>query len=186
TSRRLDARAMRTLLLPASWIYAMVMRARAWSYSRGWRTMHDLQLPVISVGNLTVGGSGKTPIAGWIAARFAARGLRPGILLRGVGGDEVLVHRESVPEAVVVADPDRAAGAAVARADGAQVLVLDDAFQRLSVLRELNICVLSVESMRAVRWSLPAGPWREQWPALARADAVVITRKRADREAAEA
>lgn len=177
---------MRLLLLPASWLFGAVMRFRAWTYARGWRQVHDLDLPTIAVGNLTVGGSGKTPIAGWIAARFAARGLRPGILLRGVGGDEVLVHRESVPEAVVVADPDRAAGAAVARADGAQVLVLDDAFQRLSVLRDLNICVLSVESMRAVRWSLPAGPWREQWPALARADAVVITRKRADREAAEA
>src|SRR5690606_15784422 len=178
TSRRLDARAMRTLLLPASWIYAMVMRARAWSYSRGWRTMHDLQLPVISVGNLTVGGSGKTPIAGWIAARLAARGLRPGILLRGVGGDEVLVHRESVPQAVVVANPDRAAGAALAQGSGAEVLVLDDAFQRIAVRRDLDICVVSAESMQAVSWQLPAGPWREPWRALSRANAVVVTRKR--------
>ncbi|HRP08775.1 MAG TPA: tetraacyldisaccharide 4'-kinase, partial [Gemmatimonadales bacterium] len=96
TSRRLDARLVRAALVPASWLHGLVMRLRAWSYARGWRSRHDLQLPTIAVGNLTVGGSGKTPIAGWIAARFAARDVRPGILLRGVGGDEVLVHREAV------------------------------------------------------------------------------------------
>ena len=101
--------------------------------------MHDLPLPSVAVGNLTVGGSGKTPIAIWIARHYVARGLKPGILLRGYGGDETLVHRHAVPEAVVVADPDRAAGAERALANGAQVLVLDDAYQRLDVRRDLNI-----------------------------------------------
>ena len=184
TSRRLDARAARALLVPASGLWAAAMRLRAGAYRRGWLASHDLPLPAIAVGNLTVGGSGKTPIAGWVAARFAARGIRPGILLRGVGGDEVLVHREAVPEAVVVADPDRRAGAGAARAAGAQVLVLDDAYQRLDVRRDLNLCVVSAETSRAVGWSLPAGPWRERWPAIRRADAAVVTRKRADRETA--
>lgn len=161
------------------------MRLRASAYRRGWLASHALPLPAVAVGNLTVGGSGKTPIAGWVAARFAARGIRPGILLRGVGGDEVLVHREAVPGAVVVANPDRIAGAALALAGGAEVLVLDDAFQRLDVRRDLNLCVVSAETARAVGWSLPAGPWRERWPAIRRADAVVVTRKRADRETAD-
>jgi tetraacyldisaccharide 4'-kinase len=185
TSRRLDARAARALLVPASGLWSATMRLRASAYRRGWLASHALPLPAVAVGNLTVGGSGKTPIAGWVAARFAARGIRPGILLRGVGGDEVLVHREAVPGAVVVANPDRIAGAALALAGGAEVLVLDDAFQRLDVRRDLNLCVVSAETARAVGWSLPAGPWRERWPAIRRADAVVVTRKRADRETAD-
>src|SRR5690606_16806963 len=116
---------------------------------------------------------------------YRARGLRVGILLRGVGGDEVLEHREAVPDAVVVPDPDRRAGSLLAMAGGAQVVVLDDAFQRLDVHRDLNVCVVSAESaVRAVPWTLPAGPWREPWPAIARADAVIVTRKRADHESA--
>ena len=94
------------------------------------------------------------------------------------------MHQHAVPEAVVVADPDRAAGAERALANGAQVLVLDDAYQRLDVRRDLNILVMSAETTRAVRWPLPAGPWREGWAALDRADAVIVTRKRATAEAA--
>jgi tetraacyldisaccharide 4'-kinase len=184
TSRRADARLARALLVPASLLWRAVMRSRATGYRRGWFASHDLPLPSIAVGNLTVGGSGKTPLAGWIAARFAREGLRPGILLRGVGGDETLVHREAVPEAIVVANPDRLAGAHQAMAEGAQVLVLDDAYQRLDVRRDMNICVISAETSRAVTWSLPAGPWRESWAALDRADAVIVTRKRADAETA--
>jgi tetraacyldisaccharide 4'-kinase len=131
------------------------------------------------------GGSGKTPIAIWIARHFAAQGLKPGILLRGYGGDETLVHRRSVPEAVVVANADRVAGAEAAMAQGAQVLVLDDAYQRLDVRRDLNLAVVAAETTRAVRWAVPAGPWREGVEALDRADALIVTRKRATREAAE-
>src|SRR2546421_5251925 len=69
-----------------------------------------LPLPTIAVGNLSVGGTGKTPLAAWIAAYCARRGWKPGILLRGYGDDEPLVHRRLVPEAVVVANPDRVAG----------------------------------------------------------------------------
>src|SRR5205085_666480 len=89
-----------------------------------------------------------------------------------------------VPEARVVANPDRVAGAERAVSEGAQVLVLDDAYQRLDVHRDLNIAVVSAETTRAVAWPLPAGPWREGLGALDRADAIVVTRKRATREAA--
>ena len=160
------------------------MAFREAAYRHGWIGVKDLPLPSVAVGNLTVGGSGKTPIAIWIAHYYVAHGLVPGILLRGYGNDETQVHQHAVPEAVVVADPDRVVGADRALARGAQVLVLDDAYQRLDVRRDLNIAVISAETTRAVRWSLPAGPWREGWAALDRADAVIVTRKRATPEAA--
>jgi tetraacyldisaccharide 4'-kinase len=184
TSRRPDARLARLALLPASGLWRLGMASRELAYRRGWLPVHDLPLPSVGVGNLTVGGSGKTPIAIWIARHYVEGGLRPGILLRGYGNDETMVHQHSVPEAVVVADPDRVAGAERALANGAQVLVLDDAYQRLDVRRDLNIVVMSAETTRAVRWPLPAGPWREGWDALDRADAVIVTRKRATAEAA--
>jgi tetraacyldisaccharide 4'-kinase len=186
TSRRLDARAVRALLVPASGLWGAAMRVRAGAYRRGWCATHDLPLPSVALGNLTVGGSGKTPLAGWVAEHYVHRGLVPGILLRGVGGDEALVHREAVPQAIVVPDPDRRAGAMRALEMGAQVLVLDDAYQRMDVARDFNICLISAETTRAVRWHLPAGPWREQWPALDRADAIIVTRKRADASTAQA
>ncbi len=184
TSRRPDARIARLALLPAAGLWRGAMAVRGLAYRRGWFPVRDLPLPAVAVGNLTVGGSGKTPIAIWIARYYVARGLTPGILLRGYGGDETLVHQHDVPRAVVVADPDRAAGAERALAQGAQVLVLDDAYQRLDVRRDLNIAVMSAETTRAVRWPLPAGPWRESWQSLDRADAVIVTRKRASLDAA--
>jgi tetraacyldisaccharide 4'-kinase len=184
TSGRPDARLARLALLPASGLWRGAMAVRGLAYRRGWLAVRDLPLPSVAVGNLTVGGSGKTPIAIWIARHYASAGLVPGVLLRGYGGDETLVHQHAVPGAVVIADPDRAAGAERALANGAQVLVLDDAYQRLDIRRDLNILVMSAETTRAVRWPLPAGPWRESWHALERADAVVVTRKRATVEAA--
>ena len=184
TSRRPDARLVRLALLPAAGLWRGTMAARELAYRRGWLMVHDLPLPSVAVGNLTVGGSGKTPIAIWIARHYVSRGLVPGILLRGYGGDETLVHQHAVPEAQVIADADRAAGAERALARGAEVLVLDDAYQRLDVHRDLNIAVVSAETTRAVRWPLPAGPWREGIGALDRADAVIVTRKRATLEAA--
>lgn len=187
TSRRLDARLARTALLPVSALWWAWMRARRIAHRRGWIPAHDLPLPSVAVGNLTVGGSGKTPIAMWIAKHYAASGLVPGILLRGYGGgDEAKVHARNLPAAHVVADADRVAGAERALARGASVLVLDDAFQRLDLRPDLTVLVVSAETTRAVHWLLPAGPFREGWDALERADAVIVTRKRATRESAEA
>jgi tetraacyldisaccharide 4'-kinase len=184
TSRRLDARLVRLALLPVAGLWRLSMGVRSWWYAHGWGEVHELPLPAVTVGNLTVGGSGKTPIAIWIARHYASLGLTPGILLRGYGRDETLVHQRAVPGAQVVADPDRVAGAERALARGAQVLVLDDAFQRLDLRPDCSIVVLSAEASRAVHWPLPAGPWREDWSALARADAVIVTRKRATPESA--
>lgn len=177
-SRHLLARAVRAALLPAGLAYRGAMVARAAAYARGWLAVRRLPRPAVAVGNLAVGGAGKTPLASWIAGYCVRRGRKPGILLRGYGEDEVLVHRRLVPEAVVVPDPDRVAGAARALAAGAEILVLDDAYQRLDVARDLNIAVVSTENARAAPWPLPAGPWREGWGALARAQLIVVTRRR--------
>lgn len=184
TSRRLDARLARAALLPLSGLWRLWMEGRATAARLGWIQVYDLPLPSVAVGNLTVGGSGKTPVAIWIARYFAAKGMTPGVLLRGYGGDESRVHANAVPEAHVVADANRAAGAERAFARGAQVLVLDDAFQRLDLRPDLNVLVVSAETTRAVPWPLPAGPWRERWSALTRADLVIVTRKRASAETA--
>src|SRR3954471_3465381 len=123
TSRRPDARLARLALLPAAALWRGAMAARETAYRRGWFAIRDLPLPSVAVGNLTVGGSGKTPIAIWVARYYVSRGLMPAILLRGYGGGEVWVHQHAVPEAQGVADRDRAAGADRALAGGAQVLV---------------------------------------------------------------
>lgn len=177
------ARLTRAPLIPLAGAYWAVMKLRA---ARARADAVRLPLPTIAVGNLSVGGTGKTPLAAWIAAYCAARGRTPGILLRGYGGDEPLVHRRLVPQAVVVANPDRVAGAVAARAQGAGVLVLDDAYQLLGVGRDLNIAVVSVESVAGSPWPLPAGPWREGRDALKRADLIVVTRKAASAGAAAA
>lgn len=175
------ARVARGVLLPFAMLYRAVMSTRAGAYRRGWLRQRPLPLPAVAVGNLAVGGAGKTPLAAWIAAYFARRGVKPGILLRGYRGDEQAVHHRLVPDAIVVPNPDRLAGAETARAQGARVLVLDDAYQRLDVGRDVNVAVVSTESAppRHVAWPLPAGPWREDWSALDRADVIVVTRRRA-------
>lgn len=180
----LVAQLIRAALLPAALLFRAASRLRVAAYRRGWLAVQRLPLPAVVVGNLSVGGTGKTPLAAWIAEFYAQRGRKPAILLRGYGRDEPLVHAARVPAALVVADADRLAAARRAQAAGAEVLVLDDAFQHLGVSRELNIAVVSAESVAAAPWPLPAGPWREGWEALGRADRIVVTRKRASAERA--
>lgn len=177
--RSWKARAARTVLLPFAAVYTAIMGLRSAWYGLGLGKARPLPLPAIAVGNLSVGGTGKTPLASWIAGFCVAQGRRPGVLLRGYGRDEVLVHRRLVPDAIVVANPDRMAGAKTAKAQGASVLVLDDAFQLLDTGRDVNIAVLAAEQAHLPQWTLPAGPWREGLAALSRADLIVITRKRA-------
>ncbi len=177
--RGLPARVTRAALLPPALLIRAAAAVRARAYRRGIFPVAVPPLPTIAVGNLTVGGSGKTPIASWVAGWCVARGMKPAILLRGYGGDEGAVHRRLVPDAIVIEDADRASAARRAVAGGATVLVLDDAYQRLDVARDLNLVLVSAESGRAVPWTLPAGPWREGWRALRRADVVIVTRKRA-------
>ncbi len=179
------AKLARLPLVPLAALYGTAVRLRAATYRAGWRRVARLPLPAVAVGNLSVGGTGKTPLAAWIAGYYAARGRTPGILLRGYGDDEPLVHARLVPRGIVVANPDRAAAARSAAARGADILVLDDAYQLLGVARDLNIAVVSADSVGGSVWPLPAGPWREGADALDRADLIVVTRKHAPGPTAE-
>jgi len=179
------AAASRMALSPLAALFGMGTGGRNALYDRGWLQSRALQVPAISVGNLTVGGTGKTPVAAWIAGALQARGRRPGIVLRGYGDDEPRVHAHLTPGAVVIADPDRVRGAAAAVAAGAQALVLDDAFQHRRARRDVDLVLVSAD-----RWSgdvrlLPAGPFREPLVALRRAHLVMITRRATSREQAE-
>jgi tetraacyldisaccharide 4'-kinase len=141
----------------------------------------------VGVGNIAVGGTGKTPLASYLAGELARRGRRPGILLRGYrGGDEAAEHAARLPAAVVVADADRRRGAVRAIRDGADALILDDCLQRRDVRPDLLLAVVAAETAGERRWPLPAGPWREGLGALGRCDAVVVTYKVAPAEEAAA
>lgn len=172
------ATAARAALWPLSGAYALVMSVRAKLYDAGILRSEAPELATISVGNLTVGGTGKTPFAAWLASRLA-RDARPAIAMRGYGGDEIAVHRRLTPNVPVVANPDRAAAISEARAGGADVVVLDDAFQHRRVGRTAEIVLVSVEQLMRPRRPLPAGPWRQPLSAARNADLIVITRKSA-------
>lgn len=167
-------------LTPLSWMYRATMAARNAAYDLGVLRSISLGAPTVSIGNLSVGGTGKTPLAAWVAGQLQMQGLRPAVLLRGYGADEPLVHARLNPRIPVVANPDRVAGAVAARAQGANAFVLDDAFQHRRVRRSLDIVLVAAEQWRSRR-VLPAGPLREGVGALRRAHVIVVTRKSASR-----
>ena len=181
----LGARAARTALIPASLLYRLGMSIRSGLYRAGIRRAHRLALPAVSVGNLTVGGTGKTPVAAWIARALLAREAHPGIVMRGYGDDEPLVHERLNPDVPVVVAADRVGGVARAATLGADVAVLDDAFQHRRAVREVDIVLLSADRWASRQRLLPAGPWREPLSALGRASMVLVTRKAASPAAAK-
>ncbi|HEY0779644.1 MAG TPA: tetraacyldisaccharide 4'-kinase [Gemmatirosa sp.] len=179
------ARAGRAALSPLSVAFGAITAARGRLYDAGVLRQHVLPASAISVGNLTVGGTGKTPIAAWIVAELVRRGTRPAVLLRGVGGDEARVHALLNPGVPVVADPDRVRGASEAVRRGADVLVLDDGFQHRRARRDADVVLVAAETFDGHARVLPAGPYREALRAARRATVVVVTRKSASRSRAE-
>jgi tetraacyldisaccharide 4'-kinase len=173
------ARAARGLLAPASWAYAGVTAVRGALYDRGLLPAREPAIPALSLGNLSVGGTGKTPVAAWAAGELRARGAHPAIVLRGYGADEPLVHERLNPDVPVITDPDRVRGVASAAARGADCAVLDDAFQHRRIARRADWVLVAAEQWRGDARLLPAGPLREPMAALARASVVVVTRKTA-------
>ena len=176
--------ATRVVLLPLEWLYRGVIGLRNLGYDLGVLPTTEPPIPVISVGNVAVGGTGKTPFSGWLVARLEEMGRRPALVTRGYGSDEVQLHRAWNPGAVVVAEPQRLRGVALAAERGADVAVLDDAFQHRAIRRHVDIVLVAAEhgTRRAL---LPRGRLRESVRSLARADAIVVTRKTASRSEAE-
>lgn len=209
----LATRATRIGLTPFSLLFSLASRCRGLLYDAGWLPAERVPLPVLSVGNLRVGGSGKTPMVLWLVERLRACGVRPVVAMRGYGAshgrsptwldtgkgesglaataatafgfravgpegawgepgvsDEALLValRGEVPVAIA---KDRVLSARAASAAGADVVVLDDGFQHRRLRRDLDI-VLTRGSERDEK-VLPAGPLREPWRALRRADVVL-------------
>lgn len=167
----------RAALLPFERAYGAVVGARDILYDAGWLPAQHTPIRAVSVGNLSVGGTGKTPVAAWIARELVERGARPAVVLRGYGADEPLVHRILNPSIPVVVNADRAAGVARAAQLGADVAVMDDAFQHRRVRRVSDLVLVSADRWTSNHRLLPAGPWREPLRALRRASMIIVTRK---------
>jgi tetraacyldisaccharide 4'-kinase len=140
---------------------------------------------VISIGNLSVGGTGKTPVSAWVCRLLADAGEQATLVARGYGRDELLLHGRWNPDVPVLADPDRVAAVTEARDAGATVAVLDDGFQHRALARDTDLVLLAAEERFPGRL-LPRGPYREPPDALVRADAVVVTRRTASEGEARA
>lgn len=152
-------------------------------YYDTWALPKWLDVPVISVGNLTVGGTGKTPMTILLCRKLLARGLKPAVLSRGYRvssegiPDEIRIVARRCPDAVAVANPDRyASGQLAIEAYGAQAAILDDGFQHRRVGRDLDIVLIDATRPFGFRRILPRGLLREPLSSLARSELVIVTR----------
>ena len=173
------ARVARATLAPASWLYEAGVRLRDWRYSQSRDAVHASAIPVLSLGNITVGGTGKTPVAAWAAAKLRERGGHPAIVMRGYGDDETLVHARLNPDVPVIVDANRVRGAERAREAGADCAILDDGFQHRRIARIADWVLVAAERWRDDLRLLPSGPLREPMSAIGRANVIMITRKSA-------
>ncbi len=179
------AAAARAALSPAAWAFGVGVARRNGQYDQD-RGVLPVTVPALSVGNLTVGGTGKTPVAAWCAAQLAAAGARPAIVLRGYGDDEWRVHQLLSPAMPVIVQQDRVAGIREAAGQGADVAVLDDAFQHRRAQRVADLVLVSADRWTGRTRLLPAGPWREPLASLRRATVAVVTVKAAALDRVEA
>jgi tetraacyldisaccharide 4'-kinase len=174
---------LRAMAAAASWAFGAGVALRAALYARGFLKRRRAPLPVISVGNLTTGGTGKTPFVSYLARGLVRQKHKPAILARGYRArsrgrrnDELEMLARQCPEAVTVPNANRLAGAMRALEAGADVAVLDDGFQHLALQRDLDILLVDATRPFGNGHLLPRGPLREPAENAARADLAVITR----------
>jgi tetraacyldisaccharide 4'-kinase len=191
---------LKSLLKPASYAYGLGAYCRLQAYASHILKQAAVEIPVISVGNLTVGGTGKTPLTIDIAKQFVAAGYRPAILSRGYkrksksahlvvsdgstikvnsedAGDEPFLMALSVPEAIVIVGSKRLDTARIAIEElKANILILDDGFQHVALRRDLDIVLLDYNEDLTNALLLPAGRLREPLAALNRANSILITK----------
>jgi len=191
----------RALLLPLAPVWTAAVRLRRTAYRRGWVATTRLPVATVSVGNLTFGGAGKTPVVMALVRDLVRRGRRPAVLTRGYGrsgrgplvllgpdplplpaqaGDEPVEMARRLPGIPVVVDVDRARGGLEAMRHGADILVLDDAFQHLRLERDLDLVVVDAGDPWGGGRMPPLGRLREPMDGLSRASAVLVTKLQAD------
>ena len=180
------------LLLPLSWLYTFIILLRRLAYQSGLIAVNDLDVPVIIVGNISVGGTGKTPLVVWLAEYFKTKGFKPGIVSRGYGanlsgktlqvrpdsdprsvGDEpVLISRKTNCPVAVAVKRRKAAEQLIEHYD-CDLILCDDGLQHYSLARDLEIAVIDGQRRFGNQHCLPAGPLREPLSRLESVDFVV-------------
>ncbi|MDB4638048.1 MAG: tetraacyldisaccharide 4'-kinase [Planctomycetaceae bacterium] len=178
------AACLRGFLHPVSYAYGIVVRVRNCLFDSGLKRSYTVPLKVISIGNLTTGGTGKTPVVAEIANRLTKQGVKTGLLSRGYRSlstgenDEKLVLDRLCPGVSHWQNPDRVVGAAQAKAEDPELdaLVLDDAFQHRRINRDLDIVLIDATNPWGYGYQLPRGLLRESKAGLKRADLIVLTR----------
>ena len=170
-------KALQVALAPAELLFRTAVRARDAAYAHELMPAARARVPVLSVGNLVVGGAGKTPLTAWLARRLVDAGHSPAVLHGGYAEDEPELHRAWNPDIPVYVGRDRVVSARAATEAGATVLLLDDGFQHRRLDRDVDLVLVPAESWTTEPHLLPRGPWREPVIALRRASAVVITHR---------
>jgi tetraacyldisaccharide 4'-kinase len=193
-----EGAALTPLLAPAAALYATGHALRRALYGAGVVRGEDAGVPCISIGNIVVGGTGKTPMTAWLAGELLQRGFRPAVVSRGYGGttmrparvpaghapeagrtfgDEPVLLARALPQLPVVVARNRCEAASLAVRDfGADVIVADDAFQHWRLRRDLDIVLIDARRWFGNGRLLPWGPLREPPEALQRAGVVILTR----------
>lgn len=166
----------------ASWPYQFGVRCRNASFDRGWKAIHRAPVPIVSIGNLTLGGTGKTPCVEYVSKYYREHGIRVAILSRGYGAeggrnDEAIILEENLPDVPHLQDPDRVSAAhrAVEELES-ELLVLDDGFQHRRLHRDLDVVVIDATRPPCEDYLFPRGTLREPVGGLHRAGAIILTR----------
>lgn len=180
------------LLIPVSWLYKIIVSLRSMAYVTGLLPVRRVAIPVIVVGNITVGGTGKTPLILWLTGFLKARGYRPGIISRGYGGsgqqmpqqvrpdsnpfqvgdEPVLIARNTGVPVATAANRYVAASELIEHTD-CNILLCDDGLQHHSLHRDLEIAVIDGDRQLGNGYCLPAGPLREPKSRLNSVDMIV-------------
>ncbi len=172
----------RLALAPPGAAWGSIMALRNAAYDHGWLAVTQAGVPVVCVGNLTLGGTGKTPLVAWVVRRLTGHGCQPAIVSRGYGAasggrsDEAAELAILLPGVRHVADRDRIAAATAAAAAGADIVVLDDGFQHRRLARDLDLVAIDATDPFGCGHVFPRGLLRERLAGVARADAVILTR----------
>ncbi|MEJ7594032.1 MAG: tetraacyldisaccharide 4'-kinase [Planctomycetaceae bacterium] len=177
------ASSLRVALSMGSLGYGLAIRIRNELFQRGWKSIQRAAVPVISVGNLTTGGTGKTPMVAMVCHLLQESNLRPGIVSRGYGSvdgranDEKLVLNLLCPDVPHAQNPDRVTAAnSLTIAERADAIVMDDGFQHRRLHRDLDIVLIDATNPFGYGYLLPRGLLREPLSSLRRVDVAIITR----------
>ena len=171
----------RLLLFTMSLVYRVAIRIRNWAYDSGWKQIHQVDFPVISVGNLTTGGTGKTPHVIWLADQLKTHH-RVTVISRGYGSldgqlnDEGMEIELRCPEIELIQNPNRVAAATQLAGKQDAVAILDDGFQHRRLHRDLNIMLVDSTNPFGHGFLLPRGLMREPISSARRSDLIILTR----------